>query len=118
MIEKTIFINKLLDFYGDILTETQRKSLNMYYKYDYSLNEIAEELNISKQAVSHNIKRGELKLLELEDKLELIKKSNSRNEHLIYLTKGLEDVEALTNDQKILNKINLVKTIILKLEEV
>lgn len=48
----------LLIYYKNLLSERQKKCLEMYYEYDYSLNEIADLLNISKQGVSDNIKRG------------------------------------------------------------
>ena len=62
MLEDVFKMNMLLDSYGDLLSEKQRKSMKLYYNFDYSLNEIAEDLNISKQAASENLKRGEQNL--------------------------------------------------------
>ena len=43
---------RLLDRYSALLTDTQREITNLYYNYDLSLAEIAEEKNCSRQSVS------------------------------------------------------------------
>lgn len=60
----------LLDIYGDILPKSQREALDLRFNSDLSLGEIAEEMGgISRQAVNSFIKRGEQRLLELEETL-------------------------------------------------
>lgn len=59
----------LLDFYGKDLTEKQREALDMYYNMDLSLGEIAEELSVTRQSVRDTIKKGEERLLALEEKI-------------------------------------------------
>lgn len=59
--------------------------MSLYYLDDYSLGEIAEEFNISRQAVYDNIKRTEAMLEEYEEKLLLLKKFQQRNELLNHL---------------------------------
>ena len=56
---KNMKVALLLDFYGDLLTEKQRDSLEFYYNDDLSLGEIAANLGISRQGVRDNIKRAE-----------------------------------------------------------
>ena len=53
--DKTIHINVLLDLYDQLLSEKQKQVMDLYYREDYSLNEISDIVNTSKQAVSENI---------------------------------------------------------------
>ena len=59
----------LLQIYGKMLTEKQYELANDYYNNDLSLSEIAENNNITRQAVRDVIKKGENKLFEFEEKL-------------------------------------------------
>lgn len=72
MIDEVTRINMLLDFYGNLLSTKQRRAVLMYYSEDYTINEIAYELEISKQAVSDNIRRGIDKLNVYESSLGLL----------------------------------------------
>lgn len=74
MLEKTEHMVLLIDFYGPLLTDKQQYVLNLYYENDLSLSEIAEELNITRQAVFDILKRAEYSLLEYEKKLGLVAK--------------------------------------------
>lgn len=71
-LKKTLEMNRLFDFYRPLLTPKQQSYLEMYYQFDYSLGEIAEELSVSRQAVYDNIKRSEKNLKSYEDKLHLV----------------------------------------------
>ena len=71
---KDLSISILMDFYGNLLTEKQLETLDMYYNSDLSLSEIAEETGISRQGVRDTIKRGEKQLAEFEEKLGLAEK--------------------------------------------
>lgn len=79
---KNLNLSVLLDFYGDVLTEKQRNVMELYYNEDLSLSEIAEHEEISRQGVRDSIKRGEETVLELEEKLGLVKKMTSLNKLL------------------------------------
>lgn len=98
---KDIKISFLLDFYGDMLTDKQRKVIEYYYNDDLSLSEIAENEGITRQGVRDAIKRAEEQLLEMEERLgfaarfrqtmdglEKIREAATRirdyNEHYIY----------------------------------
>jgi len=72
--ENVLKISLLLDFYSQLMTEKQYNILDMHYNNDYSLGEIAEYLNISRQGVYDNIKRGKALLNSLEEKLGLARK--------------------------------------------
>jgi predicted DNA-binding protein YlxM (UPF0122 family) len=62
----------LSDFYGDLLTERQQEVIRFYYEQDLSLGEIAEHLNITRQAVHDILKRAERALEHYEEKLRLL----------------------------------------------
>jgi uncharacterized protein len=74
MLAKTTEVNLLYDFYSSLLTEKQRMMLELYYHEDWSLSEIAEQQAVSRQAVFEVVKRAEAILMELEEKLHLLRK--------------------------------------------
>lgn len=76
-VEKNLQISRLLDYYGDMLTEKQRGFIDLYYNEDFSLAEIAEHENITRQGVRDSIKHGEVILCELESKLHLAERSET-----------------------------------------
>lgn len=94
MAMKNLKISLLLDFYGAILTEKQRESLELYYNEDLSLAEIAEIASISRQGVRDNIKRGENILLEMEEKLGFFAKYSDLDEIMEQLANLAENIKA------------------------
>ncbi|AZU61494.1 putative DNA-binding protein [Neobacillus mesonae] len=79
MLEKTTRMNYLYDFYNTLLTPKQQSYMSLYYLDDFSLGEIAEEYEVSRQAVYDNIKRTEAMLEEYEGKLSLLQKFQERS---------------------------------------
>ena len=71
---KDLRIAYLLEFYGDMLTGTQREVTDAYYNQDLSLAEIAEDRDITRQGVRDAIKRAEQQLLEMEERLGLARR--------------------------------------------
>ncbi|WP_197914082.1 putative DNA-binding protein [Listeria sp. PSOL-1] len=102
MFEKTTRINLLFDFYQELLTEKQKAYISHYYLDDFSLGEIAEEFEVSRQAVYDNIKRTEETLENYEKKLGMLAKYLARETLLQQLTRQLEDKKALTGEVTIL----------------
>ena len=64
-------MNALFEFYAALLTDKQMNYIELYYADDYSLAEIAEEFQVSRQAVYDNIKRTEKILEDYEKKLHM-----------------------------------------------
>lgn len=71
-IEKTTQMNLLLEFYGNLLTDKQLGYMDLYYGDDYSLGEIAEEYDVSRQAVYDNLRRSAQLLESYESQLHLV----------------------------------------------
>ncbi|MFS0672408.1 putative DNA-binding protein [Ornithinibacillus sp. 179-J 7C1 HS] len=105
MLEKTTRINYLLDFYQALLTPKQRSYMEMYYLEDYSLGEISEEANVSRQAVYDNIKRTEAMLESYEEKLHLYEKFENR----MKLIQQMETYVADLGDELLRTYINQLK---------
>ncbi|EMX4359895.1 putative DNA-binding protein [Listeria innocua] len=78
MFEKTNRMNLLFDFYQELLTTKQKSYVSFYYLDDYSLGEIAEEFEVSRQAIYDNIKRTEESLEKYEGKLGMLRKYQQR----------------------------------------
>ncbi|EAD5840706.1 TPA_asm: putative DNA-binding protein [Listeria innocua] len=78
MFEKTNRMNLLFDFYQELLTTKQKSYVSFYYLDDYSLGEIAEEFEVSRQAIYDNIKRTEESLEKYEEKLGMLRKYQQR----------------------------------------
>lgn len=70
-LEKTLAYGRLLDFYGELLSEKQREAMDLYYNEDLSLAEVAGQLQISRQAVHEHIKHAGKLMSQFEDKLHL-----------------------------------------------
>ncbi|HHT37247.1 MAG TPA: putative DNA-binding protein [Firmicutes bacterium] len=118
VMEDTLRKNLIYDFYGPLLTERQRDIYQMYYAQDMSLGEIAEQLEISRQAVYDMIKRSAAILEDYESKLGLLSKFQRQQayldqieEHLDRLQKqaaaGRSDgqLEIMGEIQQLINKI-------------
>lgn len=82
-LEKTKRVNDLIDLYGNLLTANQLNILELYYMEDLSLKEIAEELNVSRNAVHDSLKRSLITLEDYEEKLSLLEKDIIKNELLL-----------------------------------
>ena len=94
----------LLDYYGVLLTRHQQDILDEYFNEDLSMNEIADNLQISKSAVQDLIKRSLTQLNEFEKKLKLIARDQKLNNILEEMKK--QDDKKITD---FANKIEKVK---------
>lgn len=105
MFEKNLNITLLLDFYGDILSSRQFEMLDMYYNEDFSLAEIAEKYDISRQGVRSVLKKGETILTEMEEKLQLASRFTKVLEKSSKIASKLEEITKNINDNDISSKI-------------
>ncbi len=72
--EKDLEIGLLLDFYGELLSDSRREAAELYYNEDLSLAEIAEGAGITRQGVRDSINKAKVQLTEYEEKLGLAAK--------------------------------------------
>ncbi len=107
--DKNVKISILCDLYGKLLTEKQFEFLDDYYNNDLSLSEIAENNNITRQAVRDNIKKGEKKLFEYEDKLLFMKKMISQEDIIEQITEEIKEVQKKSSDKEINNTLEKIK---------
>ncbi|HLS90955.1 MAG TPA: putative DNA-binding protein [Limnochordia bacterium] len=82
MIEKTVRMSLLFDFYGQLLTQRQQEFFKLYYDDDLSLGEIASQYGVSRQAVYDILKRSSQALEEFESKLQLVERFQRRQSAL------------------------------------
>ena len=102
--EKNVEISVLCQLYGKVLTEKQYEVLNDYYNNDLSLSEIAENNNITRQAVRDIIKKSENKLYELEENISLMKKILDEEKIIQKIENHLNEIEKLNNSNNEVSK--------------
>ncbi len=73
--ENQVLLCILYDYYGELLTDKQKKYFKDYYFENLSLSEMSENYNISRNAIHKNLKETEEKLLYYEKKLKLYDKN-------------------------------------------
>lgn len=88
--EKFAWVNLLYDFYGQLLTDHQRKFVELYYGQDLSLGEIAGDCRLTRQAVHDALKRAENTLFKYEEKLGLAGRFLEQRKHLNQVLEILE----------------------------
>lgn len=72
--EKRVELNRLLDFYGGLLTDHRREIMRMYLEEDLSLQEVADSMDITRQGVHDAINKAHKQLESYEEKLGLLKR--------------------------------------------
>ena len=95
--EKFVKYNKLFDCYGKLLTEKEQICFKDYYEEDLSLQEIAENNNVSRSAIHKTIKTVEDKLDSYEEALGLCE--------VIDRLKALEECDDAVKIKDEINKI-------------
>ncbi len=99
--EEKIKISILLELYGKLLTDKQYEFMDYYFNQDLSLSEIADNNDITRQAVNTILIKCKKKLEQYEDKLKFMQKEEK-------IKKELENLEKtkLTSEQiKLINKV-------------
>ena len=118
---KNLEVVLLTDYYGEMLTENQRKFIDYYYNDDLSLSEIAENEGITRQGVRDAIKRAEALLFDMESKLKFSKKLEKINSGLAEISKYADEINEYNLANGLSREINdksvKIKSIALSLAE-
>jgi len=107
--DKKVQISMLISIYGKLLTQKQFEFLDDYYNNDLSLSEIAENNDITRQAVRDIIKKGERKLFEYEEKLLFMKKTLNQEEKIQKVLSELTKIQKDFSDKQVANILNSIK---------
>ena len=108
-LEKNVKVSMLCQIYGKMLTEKQYEVINDYYNNDLSLSEIAENHQITRQAVRDIIKKGENKLFEYEEKLGIMKKTLNQEQQIVKILSELTKIQNKFSDEQIASILENVK---------
>jgi len=76
MMDDVVYFNDLYDLYSDLLTDKQKEYFEDYYFNNLSFSEMAENYDVSRNAIFKQIHIVTDKLQEYEDKLHLLSKKN------------------------------------------
>lgn len=107
--EKKVEISILCDLYGKLLTDKQFEFIDDYYNNDLSLSEIAENNNITRQAVRDIIKKGEKKLFEYEQKLLFMKRMLKQEKKIEQVLAELSKIQNDYSDEQVADVLEHVK---------
>ena len=96
---------RLFDLYGDLLSADRQKIMSDYFEFNMTLAEIAQEKNISRQAVLDAIDKSCEKLKEFESVLQISAKRNALRADLTELLSLAESKELKEKVEEILRKL-------------
>ena len=107
--DKKVEISMLCQIYGKLLTEKQFNYINDYYNNDLSLSELAENHGITRQAARDNIKKGENKLFEYEEKLQIMKTTVNTEKKIAKILAQIATIQTGFTDEKIADILENIK---------
>ena len=84
---------RLLDAYGELLTEHQREALRLHAVEDWSYAEIATAQGVSRAAIYDMVHRAQLALRSYEDKLGMLAADQRREGERTALQRRLDELE-------------------------
>ncbi len=112
--EKFVTQALLYDFYGELLTEHQKRIYELVVLEDYSYSEIAKDEGISRQSVHDMIRRCDALLEGYEEKLQLIAKFLKTKE-LVGKIKNLSEEYSKNKDDSLVSEIETLADLIIDL---
>jgi len=107
--DKKVEVSMLCQLYGKLLTKKQYEFIDDYYNNDLSLSEIAENNEITRQAVRDIIKKGEKKLFKYEEKLEVMKRTLNQEKRINKVLFELTKIQKDYSDKQVANVLESIK---------
>jgi len=104
-VDDIVKLNNLFDIYHPLLTDKQQAYFKYYFREDYSLSEIAEIMDVSRNAVHLQIKKIKTYLESYENKLILLRKQNQRNQIINFLQENKTLSEDVAKELEKLKKV-------------
>lgn len=106
----------LFDTYGEMLTDKQRKYMNLRYNQDLSLGEIAQVMGVSRQAVFDNLTRTEALLRRMEEHIGCLRQDRVLREATAEILGALALLER-SADPTVLSAADTIRRAVQSLEE-
>ena len=97
--EARVELNYLLDFYGPLLTAHRQEVMRLYCEEDLSQQEIAEQLDITRQGVFDAIAKSKKQLMDYENKLGLVRRYRAQSAAAERCVEALQSVRVAPEDQ-------------------
>ena len=101
--QKDLTVGVLNEIYGKFLTARQSEIVSQYFDFDLSLQEISENLGISRQAVLDTVKKSSEQLYRCEKELEVFATRSSVAKAIEFLENG-DDASAMRTLKNIIDK--------------
>ena len=120
-VAKNLDVVLLADFYGEMLTDNQRKFIEYYYSDDLSLSEIAQNEGITRQGVRDAVKRAETQHFDMEKKLGFAERTRKITEALDVVMENIEKINKYNMNISLSREVNdavvNIKSAIISLDE-
>lgn len=92
-LETMVRFNQLMDAYGGLLTDRQRRLAQMHFGEDLSFSEIAEEEGVSRQAAHDAVKHATMALEKLEGQLRFVENAGQASPQTVKAIEALDNLK-------------------------
>ena len=116
-LDNLVEISMLMDFYGALLSERQQQIVTLYHEENCSLQEISEELGVSRQGVHEALKKAEKSLQGFEEKLGLVGRFRSQEQVLQNALASVDELLGRCEDPGVRKGLLRIKNDINSIEE-
>lgn len=101
VLERLFHLADMFDMYGMLLTEKQRRCLELHLFEDFSLAEVGEAVGVSRQAAYDMVHRSEQALEGYEEKLGLLRRLKVEHEALAAIAARIETLRTEDNAREV-----------------